>query len=102
MSETIYPGGIRLFDPREGAPDFVVGTLIIEPNELVAWLKAEGNAHLKEYQGRKQLKCQILKGNKGLYAKVDTFEPKPQSEPPAFQPSAPPPATNASDDGLPF
>jgi len=95
MSETkekIYPKGIITFPKNDKAPDFVKGTLIITPNDLVTWLKENPNL-LTDYNGTKQLKCQILEGNKGLYLVVDTFVPTPKAE------SKP---ANEDDDDLPF
>ena len=74
MSEKIYVKGLRTFKPHEKAPDFVKGTLIITPNELVQFAK-ENEQYLTEYNGSKQLKCQILDGDKGLYFVVDTYKP---------------------------
>lgn len=75
MSETIYPEGVMVFSPRDKSPDFVVGSLVITPNDLIAWLKSKPEL-LTEYKGKKQIKLQILKGKKGLYASVDTYKPK--------------------------
>jgi len=75
MAEKIYPKGMITFPKNEKAPDFVLGTLIISPNELNAWLRENENL-LTEYNGKKQLKLQILNGNKGIYFTVDTFVPK--------------------------
>jgi hypothetical protein len=76
MSEkAIYPEGIAVFNPHEKAPEFVVGSLVITPNDLVSWLKSNPD-YLTEYKGKKQLKLQIKKGTKGLYATVDTYKPK--------------------------
>lgn len=36
---TKFPKGVRVFAPRENAPSFVKGQLIIQPNELFQWLK---------------------------------------------------------------
>ena len=36
--EKIYPQGLRTFAKNEKAPDFVLGTLVITPNELIKWL----------------------------------------------------------------
>lgn len=72
--KAIYPKGVMLFDKHEKAPDFVVGTLVITPNDLIEWLK-ENSSLLTEYNQKKQLKLQIKKGNKGLYAEVDTWQP---------------------------
>lgn len=73
MSEKIYPKGIRVFPKHEKAPDFVLGTVIITPNELFTWLKENQNL-LSEYEGNKQLKLQLLKGDKGIYMQVDTYK----------------------------
>lgn len=73
--EKIYPKGLRTFAPREGAPDFVKGTLIITPNELVKFCK-ENEQYLSDYNGSKQLKCQMLEGDKGIYLVVDTYKPE--------------------------
>lgn len=72
-TEKIYPKGLRTFAPHEKAPAFVLGTLIITPNELFAWLK-ENPQLLKEYKDEKQLRLNILNGDKGIYFVVDTYE----------------------------
>lgn len=78
--DKIYPEGVRVFEPHQSAPDFVIGSIVIAPNELFAWLKKNENL-LTEYKGTKQIKLDLLKGNKGLYCTVNTF--KPQSSAPA-------------------
>lgn len=80
MAEKIYPKGLRTFAPREGAPDFVKGTLIVTLNELVQFCKENEN-YLSEYNGQKQLKCQMLEGEKGIYFTVDTWKPTEQKQP---------------------
>lgn len=92
MTEKIYPKGLRTFPPREGAPDFVKGTLIITPRELVDFIKERPDL-LTEYNGNKQLRCNILEGDKGLYFQVDTYKPEQQ-------PTSPPPVDD--DEPLPF
>lgn len=77
--ETIYPEGVRAFSPKQGAPDFVVGDLVIEPRTLTDWLK--NNAELlTDYKGVKQLRLQILNGKKGLYVKVSDYKPGEKKE----------------------
>jgi len=72
-AEKIYVKGFRTFPKHEKAPDFVLGSLIITPNEFFDWL--EENKHLlQEYKDDKQLKCQILKGDKGISFVVDTYK----------------------------
>ena len=72
--EKVYPKGIRVFDKNPKQPDFVKGTMIITLNELLQFCK-ENEGLLSEYNGQKQLKCQILEGDKGIYMVVDTFSP---------------------------
>ena len=96
MSDKIYPKGLRTFPPREGTPDFIKGTLIITLNEFVAFCKNSPDL-LTEYNGQKQLKCNILEGDKGLYFQVDTYRP------PANQQPEPRPEVNGNiDEPLPF
>lgn len=97
MSNTkIYPKGLRTFAKHDNAPDFVKGTLIVTPNELVKFCK-ENEGLLTEYNGTKQLKCQILEGDNGLYFVVDTWKHTNQAPDKA-------PSNNVDDlgDGLPF
>ncbi len=70
-----YPEGIRAFSPHEKAPEFVKGTIVITPNQLVTWLKANPG-YLKDYKGEKQLRLSLKAGTKGLYLEVDTYEPQ--------------------------
>ena len=80
MNETIYPKGLRTFPPHAESPDFVKGTLIVTLNELVKFCKENGNL-LTEYNSQKQLKCDILEGDKGLYIKVNTWRPDANQQP---------------------
>jgi hypothetical protein len=73
----IYPKGMRTFAKNANAPQFVLGTLVITPKELVDWIK-ENDRLLTDYNGTKQLKLQILNGDKGIYFTVDTFKSKPK------------------------
>ena len=79
MAETIYPKGIRTFEARESAPEFVLGTMIINPNEFFAWVK-ENSEYISEYKSKegvisKQLKLNILKSQKGgINFTVDTYK----------------------------
>lgn len=77
--EKKYPEGIRAFSPRENAPDFVTGSLVITPNDLFTWCKANADL-MTEYEGKKQIRLQILNGNKGLYLVVDEYKPKGKDE----------------------
>lgn len=74
MAEKIYPKGLRCFAPRQGAPDFVLGTLIVTPSELSAWVEAN-QQYMTEYKGTPQLRLDLLKGNDGPYVAVNTYKP---------------------------
>lgn len=74
----IHPKGIRVFSPRDGAPSFVKGSVVITPNELVSWLKENQNL-LSEYRDQKQLRLDLLDGKDGMYLVVNNFQPKGKS-----------------------
>ena len=69
----VYPKGMRFFKKHSSAPSFVLGTLVINPNELFKWLK-ENPSYLAGYKDEKQLKLQLLSGKDGIYATVDTYK----------------------------
>ena len=71
--EKIYVKGLMVFVPHENAPDFVKGTLVITLEELTSFFNQQAKYHT-EYNGKKQLRCQILEGEKGLYFTVDTYK----------------------------
>lgn len=72
MSEPkIYPKGISFFEPRAGAPSWVKGSVIIAPNELFTWLKANPNVLTEHEKYGKQLKLTVTE--KGM--QVDTWKP---------------------------
>lgn len=82
MNEPIYAKGLRTFAKNEKAPEFVLGSLVITMNELIAWAK-ENQQYLTEYNGQKQLKLQLLrkKDGNGINLVVDTFKPEKKAEP---------------------
>ena len=99
----IYVKGMRVFPPHEKAPDFVKGTLLITPNVLDKFCE-ENAEYMTEYKGEKQLKCQILEGDTGLYFTVDTWKKdssqkgtEPDKEPPSKEIELP-----EDNDPLPF
>ena len=94
MADKVFAKGIRTFAKHNSAPDFVLGELVITPNELFAWLKGEGAQYLTEYKETKQLKLQVTKSRDGgLMLAVNTYKPQAQTE-------APKPKADESD--LPF
>tara|TARA_R110000803_G_scaffold106279_1_gene174380 strand:+ start:296 stop:586 length:291 start_codon:yes stop_codon:yes gene_type:complete len=91
--EKIYPNGLVIFAPREGAPDFVKGSMIITPKIFLEWAKTM-TEHFREYENNKQLSFDLLDGNKGLYAVLNTYKPNPSS--------AKSVVTESKEDDLPF
>lgn len=75
MADKVFANGLRFFPKHEKAPDWVLGTLVITPNDLVTWLK-DNPQYLTDYKGAKQLKIQIAKSqNGGINGSVDTWKP---------------------------
>jgi len=88
MAEEVLPEGLRFFNKKENQPDFVIGALVVTMNDLYEFCKAHPEL-VTEYNGKKQLKLQVLKSSKGnLYAKVDTWKPAEQiaAEAPPIEP----------------
>ena len=72
MSNTkIYPKGISFFPPKENAPSWVKGSLIITPRQLVEWLKENESVLADSEKYGKQLRLQVT--DKGV--QVDTWKP---------------------------
>lgn len=64
---------IRAFNPRQGAPTFVKGTMVITLEELQNWA-SQNPDYLSDYKGQAQLKLNILEGDNGLYLTVDNYK----------------------------
>lgn len=94
MADKVFAKGIRTFAKKDSQPDFVLGELVITPNELFTWLKGEGAQYLTEYKDVKQLKLQVTKSRDGgLMLAVNTYKPQSQSQAPQ---------TQADESNLPF
>ncbi len=72
--EKVFANGIRAFEKRQGAPDFVVGSIVITPKDLFEWVKANPE-YLSDYKGSAQLKLDLLTGKTGLNLQVNTYKP---------------------------
>jgi ribosomal protein S6 len=81
MSTTkVYPKGMRIFPPRNGAPEFVIGEMVVNLKEFSEFIKSkEAQEYYSEYNGEKQLKFTLLKGDKGPYVTVNTYKPAEQT-----------------------
>lgn len=70
MSDIPLPEGISFFDPHAKAPDFVIGTISVNPVKFIQYLESQ-EADEKGY-----IKFQVLKSKKGTsYVKLDTWKP---------------------------
>lgn len=74
--EKIYPKGIRVFPKNDNAPDFVLGRMIITPNELIKFLKQPDILeHKTEYKGETQFSFDILEAKDGsVYFTLNTYK----------------------------
>ena len=98
MSDVIFTEGIRTFPPHANAKPFVKGTIIITLNELIAFCKNNPSL-LTDYNGAKQLKMNMLEGDKGLYLVVDTWKPEVNANVAEQEPVV---NGNVDDEHLPF
>lgn len=74
MADQILPKGLRFFNKNDKAPDFVIGTLVVTPDDLNAFC-IDNPTLMTEYNGAKQLKLQVLRSKAGhLYCAVDTYK----------------------------
>jgi hypothetical protein len=75
----IFPKGITFFEPRQNAPTWVKGSVIINMRELVDWVKANPDVLVEHEKYGKQLKLTVTE--KGM--QVDTWKPTQQAKPTA-------------------
>ncbi len=88
MADEVLPEGLRFFNKKDSQPDFVIGSLVVTMNDLFSFCK-EHPELITEYQGKKQLKLQVLKSKNGnLYAKVDSWKPQQPTTGQQPQPTA--------------
>ena len=81
MAEKIFIDGLMVRDPRNNAPDFILGHLRIKVDELIPFLQK----HAKNGW----INVDLCRGRSGKpYASLDTWEPQQQPQTP---PQAPPP-----------
>lgn len=78
----IYPKGIYFNKPREGAPDFVRGSLSFKVEDAVLFLKEHVNQ-------RGYVNIDMLQGNDGLYLKLNTWKPDSSHSKPSQPQNAP-------------
>jgi hypothetical protein len=75
-NKRIYVEGFRTFAKNVKAPDFVLGGMVITLDEFYSFIDKHTDL-LTDYQGKKQLKLQILRGKDGrVNFTVDTWKAK--------------------------
>lgn len=72
-AEKVYADGIKMFSAREGAPEFVRGSLLIGIDVLLKWAN-DNPQYLSDYKGDRQIKMDLLDGKNGLYLVVNTYK----------------------------
>lgn len=83
----VFPEGIRFFNKHPNAPEWVLASGVITLDDLFAFAHNNPNL-LTDYNGKKQLKIQILLSREGtIYSTVDTYG-TPSYQPPRQQPQA--------------
>ena len=73
--EKVYASGLRTFPPHPNAPEFILGTLLITPEELREWIQ-NNPQYMTEYKGSAQLKLSVQKGRdgNGITLSVDVWK----------------------------
>jgi hypothetical protein len=92
-NENEFPDGIYYNEPREGAPDFVLGSVSIKVSEAVAWLnRTEANE-----KGYVNLDVKRSKAGR-VYMVKNIWKAAPLASPQG----APPPVDDFEDQEIPF
>lgn len=92
MADKQFVNGIRVYKPRDNAPDFVIADLVVNIEELKTFLHNMGS----------EFRAVIKSGNKGYYMEVNTYKQGQQNtQSPAQQPMYNEPLNGGVDD-LPF
>ena len=75
--DAIFAEGISVFAPREQAPEFVLGDVVIDVNAFVNWVKQN-----QTYLGNdKKLRLSLKRSQNGKpYMDVNTYKPQPKQE----------------------
>ena len=89
MADQIFMEGIRCFPKKETQPDFVIGSMVLTISDVLAFFNTRKDL-VTQYNGKDQMKLQLLKSKSGggIYLAVDTYKPSGN--------------TNVVDEDLPF
>lgn len=76
-----YPKGIWFNQPRENAPEFVLGSISISKQSFIEWLKG------KDADDKRYVKLDVLQGKEGKpYCAVNNFKSTQKEELPIINP----------------
>ena len=76
-NEKIKPEGFFVLKKLPKSPEFILGTLVIDLNKFNDWIENH-EGYKTEYNGKSQLKLQILKSREGdIYFQVDNYQKQP-------------------------
>lgn len=103
MANKIFVDGFRTFAPHPNAPDWALGTLVIDVDAFKKFIENQSE-HFTQYQGKDQLKIQItkLKNDDRLSFSVDTYKPQSKPEQTATPQRVTEPIAQATGGDLPF
>lgn len=75
MEDKKYVDGFRFFDRKDNQPDFVLGAIVLTPEDLTKWAMANRDK-VSEYKGKDQIKFQVKRSKEGkVYVELDTWKP---------------------------
>jgi len=96
--ETVFAEGFFVSEPREGAPEFVLGAISVSQDKAIAFI----NEHANE---KGYVNLDLLRGKSGQpYLKLNTFVPTVKAEDAETTTAAAPEVqlAEATSDDLPF
>jgi hypothetical protein len=99
-TETKFVDGMRVFAPRDGAPDFIIANVVVNVEELQAWLaqrSGEVRIDIKESRGGKYYASENDYRPSGRQEGGQERAPKPQRQPAPEQTGG-----GFEDDDVPF
>jgi len=107
MAEIVFPEGIRIFAAKASQPDWVLGSIKIEPVKLINWLKlispdaTDVQLQIRESNSKKIYMClDTWKPNQDQQQEQRRADTRPSLPMPANPAPCPPPAQFDDDDSI--
>ena len=80
MAEKKFVKGFRCFPKKQNQPEWVIGDLVVDVDSFAEFIR-DNKDSLTEYQGKRQLKCQITKSRDGgISVSVNDWKPEQQPQ----------------------